>query len=150
MSVPGQAYDIVHTEEINGWKSLEFSLPHLIEESGEHVDNPRLPYVKNEYLVRYVEDGQADWFIINLPVQEHQSAVASRISCGHISCLLNRKKLYLVLDDTNGIGTLPQIASLILHNTGWSVGVCDMFLEADGQTEKVRSLKSDGKEGAYQ
>lgn len=91
-----------------------------------------------------------DWFIINLPSQEHQSAVVTRVKCGHVSCLLNRKKLYLVLDDTNGIGTLPEIASLILQNTSWAIGICDTFLEADGRTEKIRSLKSDGKEGAYQ
>lgn len=37
----------------------------------------------------------------------------------------------------------------ILAGTGWTIGTCPTFLESDGVTEKVRSLKSDNKEGAY-
>jgi hypothetical protein len=37
-----------------------------------------------------------------------------------------------------------------LATTGWKLGECDTFYEADGVTEKKRSIKSDGKLGAYQ
>lgn len=38
----------------------------------------------------------------------------------------------------------------ILKGTGWSLGNCDTFYEKDGKTEKVRSISSEGKAGAYQ
>lgn len=36
-----------------------------------------------------------------------------------------------------------------LGNTGWTLKYCETFYEADGVTEKVRSLKSENKRGAY-
>lgn len=109
-----------------------------------------MPFIQNEYLVRYTDGAFIEWFIINVPEWNHEQAATLDVTCGHISSLLNRRKLYLLLDDTNGIGTLPYLANLILQDSGWEVGECDIFLEADGDTVKVRSLKSDCKEGAYQ
>lgn len=114
------------------------------------MENFRIPFIQNEYLVRYQEGTFVEWFLINLPEWNHDQSATLEVTCGHISSLLNRRKLYLLLDDTNGIGKLPYLARLILQDTGWTVGTCDIFLEADGTTEKIRSLKSDGKEGAYQ
>ena len=148
--IQGQAYDVVYSEEINGWKEISFRIATMIEEDGKQVKNFRIEYVKNEYLVKYTDGDKEDWFIINLPAGAHDSSKYMVVTCGHISSLLNRKKLYLVLDDTNGIGTAPYLAALVLQNTGWEIGEVDVFLEADGQTEKVRSITSDGKEGAYQ
>lgn len=36
-----------------------------------------------------------------------------------------------------------------LLGTGWSLGACDTFCESDGATEKIRSMKTTGKCGAY-
>ena len=36
-----------------------------------------------------------------------------------------------------------------MKGTGWKRGVCDTFLESDGETEKIRSLSSNQKSGAY-
>lgn len=119
-SFPGSAYNIVLTEELNGWKSLSFTVPRWIDSDGKHVENPSLAYLKNEFLVRFQEDGFTDWYLITLPTDDHEKENILTISCGHISSLLNRKKLYLVLDDTNGIGTAQEIASLILLNTSWA------------------------------
>jgi hypothetical protein len=37
----------------------------------------------------------------------------------------------------------------VLAGTGWSIGFCEKFLERDGTAEKIRTLKSDEKRGAY-
>lgn len=71
-------------------------------------------------------------------------------TCNHVSSRLRTKKLYLVFDDTNGIGTCQDLVNTILYGTGWSLGSYDIFYEADGVTEKIRTLTSGGKEGAYQ
>ncbi len=36
-----------------------------------------------------------------------------------------------------------------LKNTGWRLGFCETFYDSDGVTEKIRSLKSESKRGAY-
>lgn len=64
--------------------------------------------------------------------------------------MLKTKNLYLVFDDTNGIGTIQYLIGRALTNTTWTLGVCDTFYERDGVTEKVRSISSEGKKGAYQ
>ena len=62
---------------------------------------------------------------------------------------LNKKNLYLTFDDENGIGTAEYLLRQVLENTGWQLGYCETFYEQDGKTEKVRSISSDGKRGAY-
>lgn len=56
----------------------------------------------------------------------------------------------MIFDDENGIGNITYLAQQALETTGWKLGECDTFYESDGKTEKVRTLRSDGKLGAYQ
>lgn len=91
-----------------------------------------------------------DWFIIHAPKKSKNSrAITNNVVCDHLSTILKTKNLYLTFDDTNGIGTIQYLMEQILKGTGWTLGVCDTFYERDGETEKVRSLKSEGKAGAY-
>ena len=55
----------------------------------------------------------------------------------------------MTFNDENGIGTIRYLMEQILKGTGWTLGICDTFYEKDGKTEKVRSLASEGKAGAY-
>jgi len=55
----------------------------------------------------------------------------------------------MTFDDENGIGTLQYLMEQVLKGTGWSLGVTDTFYERDGKTEKIRSISSEGKDGAY-
>lgn len=147
LSVPGQVYNIVYVKEINGWKTLSFVLPYMV--NGEK--NFRWDHIKNENLVRYVEDDEVEWFIINVPKRNRDKNGASiSITCDHISANLKTKSLYVEFNDENGIGTIEYLANQVLSGTGWSLGECDTFYENDGVTEKVRTLRSDGKVGAYQ
>ena len=63
--------------------------------------------------------------------------------------MLSKKNLFLSFDDTNGIGTAQYLLNQALENTGWTLKYCETFYESDGVTEKVRSLKSENKRGAY-
>lgn len=86
-----------------------------------------------------------------MPVYKHDGkAISTTISCDHISAVLKTKNLYLVFDDMNGIGTIRELAERALASTGWTLGHCDTFYESDGKTEKIRTIRSDGKLGAYQ
>ena len=143
----GQAYDIVYTNEINGWKTLSFHIPFVIDKKR----NFRWNFIRNEYLQRMKINDKADWFIIHSPKkQKNRKTISNAVTCSHLSSILKTKNLYMTFDDENGIGTLPYLMEQVLKATGWTLGSCDKLYERDGKTEKVRSLKSDGKAGAYQ
>ena len=87
---------------------------------------------------------------MNAPKSSHKGlAVSAAITCQHVCSLLSKKNLFLTFDDTNGIGTARYLLEQALQNTGWTLKYCETFYEADGVTEKVRSLKSENKRGAY-
>lgn len=95
-------------------------------------------------------DDHTDWFIIHSPKKTNNNrSITNTVVCDHLSTILKTKNLYLTFDDTNGIGSIQYLMEQILKGTGWTLGVCDTFYERDGKTEKVRSLKSEGKAGAY-
>lgn len=143
----GQAYDLCYVNEINGWQEVSFVLPYYV----DGVKNWRWDLIKNERQIRYKDSKKTEWFTINEPKQSHsKKTILSTITCDHLSASLKTKNLYLVFDDTNGIGKIHELASLALASTGWELGECDAFYEADGVTEKERSIKSDGKLGSYQ
>lgn len=142
----GQAYDITLRLELNGWKELDFSLPKLV--NGDY--NFRWDYVKSEYKVRLKMGDTEDWYIIQGPTSKHDGrSISNTVSCGHVSSNLKTKNLYMVLDDENGIGTIQYLIDKVLTGTEWTLGEYDTMLERDGVTEKIRSVKSDGKDGSY-
>ena len=146
LDAPGQAHNIVYVNELGGWKELTFRLPYV----AGRIPNFRWQYIKSELYVRLIVDGVTEWFTIHAPKKSRSAAgVSAAVTCSHISSTLKTRNLYLVFDDDNGIGTAPYLMEQILHGTGWTLGASDTFLESDGETEKIRSLKADGKMGAY-
>jgi hypothetical protein len=143
----GQACDLKMIHEDSGWKEISFTIPKEV--NGEH--NPLVGMLVNEYLL-VVDDGNyRDVFVISEANISHNNALKIiDAKCNHKASRLRMKKLYLVFDDTNGIGTCSELAETILQGTGWSLGTVDTFYEPDGITVKRRTLVSQGKEGAYQ
>lgn len=143
----GQAYGIIYTRELNGWQELNFNLPFMVNTKR----NFRWDYIKGEYLIRLDIGDKTEWFIIQKPKpSKNTRAILNNVTCPHISALLKTKNLYLTFDDETGIGPIDQLITRALSNTGWELGECDTLYERDGTTEKVRSLSSDGKKGAYE
>lgn len=142
----GEPYDIEHVDPIDGLKSITFTLPRTV--NGK--ENWRAAYMTNDYLLRWGVDGEFDWFVIDEPEDAHtgrKDVIA--VSASHIASLLNRKNLYGSFDDTNGIDTCGNLIAKALTGTGWALGECDTFYEADGTTEKIRSYTCNEKTGAY-
>lgn len=113
-------------------------------------ENFRWDFVRNDYLVRWMVGNKVDWYFISEPSQTKNNSINASVTCPHISTMLKTKNIYLEFDDENGIGTLQYLAEQILAGTGWTIGRSPRFLERDGVTEKVRSLKDSSKAGAYQ
>ena len=149
LNAEGQAFDIIYENEISGSQTLSFVLPYVI----DGRKNFRWDYIRAEFLVRLTVGDKKEWFVIDAPTKKKNNKTINKdVTCSHISTILKTKNLYKTFDDENGIGTLPYLMEEILKGTLWSFDDVnsDTFLENDGETEKIRSLMSDGKDGAYQ
>lgn len=175
IQLEGQAYNITHKEDIEGRQTLTFTIPYLIDlnmvsdqdaarygidkygegifsryDSGERLDqNFRWKLLQNEYLIRYTNGSRIEWFLATKPVKSKTAkAITGTCTCDDLASLLKTRNIYMTFDDENGIGTIEELMKKILTGTGWSLGHCDILYETGTQDEKIRSLSSDGKQGA--
>ena len=172
----GQAYDIKITEEQNGYHTLEFSIPFMVDAEkligsdieslyGEAIyginrfgaaknvrfKNYRWNYLNSDYQLRYTEDEKTMWFVASKPAKSKSSKkITGAVTCNGTESLLKTRNIYMIFDDENGIGNMKYLMDQILMGTGWSYDEdrSDTLYEKDGTTVKVRSLSSDGKQGA--
>jgi len=142
----GQAYNIDFIENKDGVNTLTFCIPYM---TGEE-ENVRWQFMKNEYLIRLYRNGkEPEWFVANKPVKKKaKDGIVGTVSCNGTPILLKTKNIYQEFDDENGIGTIRYVMEQILKGTGWHLGYCEVLMEADGETEKIRSLQATGNTGA--
>lgn len=147
---PGQAYNIEYTSDYEAWETLRFDMPYRLPDGSR---NHRWDFVVNEYLVRLTERDRNVWFIIHIPKKTRSDkAISESVTCTTLLSQLRTKQIYKEYDgDETGIDTLPNLATDILNGTGWTLDTTktDTFYEADGTTEKIRSLDMSGGVGAY-
>lgn len=174
----GQAFNIIVTEDSDGCHTLTFDLPYMLDRKvysyADMADvygtaifgyskfglkdtsrvsnrNFRWDFLESEFLIRYSNGDKNTWFVANKPQRAKSSKkIIGSATCAGYESLLKTRNIYLVLDDTNGIGTVAYLMPKILAGTGWTFDSAhsDIFYEKDGVTEKIRTLKSDGKKGA--
>lgn len=145
-NLTGQAYKIIiEMNRDDGVKTLSFQIPYMVDEE----ENFRWAFLKNEYQIRCIYNGKTEWFIAQKPVKhKEKGAIYGNVTCNGTEITLKKKNIYKEFDDTNGIGTLSELADKVIAGTGWSRGYTDTIYEADGTTEKIRSITSGGKQGA--
>lgn len=151
----GEAYDVEIKRELDGNKELSFTIPaRILDANGQWMDNPRRAYLRNEYIIRLTDSEEPekwDEYMLSEPTETRTGEVLEiEVSCEHVSKRLAQKNLFLTLEDTgSGVGTARELLTRILDGTGWKIGRMSAFLEADGKTEKVRTLTGSRKTGAY-
>lgn len=152
VELAGQAYDIVVTEEMNGYHTLNFSIPYMVNTSGsEYNRNFRWDYLKGDYLIRYTADDKIIWYVATKPVRKKSGKlIVGEVSCDGYESLLKTRNIYMDFDDTNGIGNMKYLMDQILMGTMWTYDEArsDILYENDGQTVKVRSMTSGNKQGS--
>lgn len=144
----GSAYNIKITKDVSGWKEMSFVLP-MRDDDGH--ENWRAQFIRNENKIYVKAEGEEeDVYLIKEPVGLHDSnKISVTVNASHISEELKTKNLYKYFDDGNGIGKCSDLIEKAIGGTGWTLGECDTFYEADGTTEKIRSYSCDSKTGAY-
>ena len=145
MSIPGQAFQIRYTRNSDGIDQISFNIPYMVEKEKSF----RWDFLKNEYLIRLYHNGKEVWFVANKPTKsKNKGELIGSVTCNSTAILLKTKNIYMEFDDENGIGTVDYLMNQILMGTGWSLGYCEALKEADGTTDKVRSLNVTGNTGA--
>lgn len=159
--ISGQATEVFIHCERNGFKELSFQLPSKCHTDEGEERNYRLDYLISDYRIKFqvIEDGNitTDWFLVSETKITHQAFSENyEIRAGHLSKLLNTKKLDLEFSDEEGnnTGTIDQIAAVILDGTGWHLRNVAKFYEDKkyGQPEdkeKVRSFNASTQTGAF-
>ena len=161
--VEGQAFEVYLHSQRNGFKELQFQLPSTCMGENGQERNYRLDYLISDYRIKVQKqkansnDIETDWFLISESKVTHQAFSENyEIRAGHISNLLNTKRLDLEFSDNEGnnVGTIGEIAATILEGTGWHLGQVAHFYEEkkynqSEDTEKIRSFNASVQTGAF-
>ena len=161
--IEGQAFEVYLHSQRNGFKELQFQLPSTCMGENGQERNYRLDYLISDYRIKVQKqkansnDIETDWFLISESKVTHQAFSENyEIRAGHISNLLNTKRLDLEFSDNEGnnVGTIGEIAATILEGTGWHLGQVAHFYEEkkynqSEDTEKIRSFNASVQTGAF-
>ena len=132
MSAPNRAFDIVLKENINGEKTLTFSIRHRYfdNEKGEIVENPFTQYLNNERKIKlYYKDTWYD-FILKECEETSEEYIFS-YTAKDLFALELAKVGYNVTFNTdlnNNQGTITELAKKTLEQTDWVVDEDDSDL----------------------
>lgn len=157
---PGAAHDLQVDRQLDGWKTLTFTMPY--QEDPSH-NNYRWSFIRNEYLVRVKKDDWINYFIIHTPKKRHNSkSVENSVTCSDICSTLKTRNLYKEFDgDKTGIGaisswtqsnTVPPLMAQVLEGSGWRFdeeNSVEIYEKSDPTQVKIRSFKSSAKAGCY-
>lgn len=138
---PGQITDIKVEYNKDEFTKLSFTMPvEIPDEDGELIDNPMWQFIRNEYMVRYIDGGKSDLFTLKVPVENDTGlSVDQTVTCIQIAEQLKRRGLVANWDATTG-NVLTHM-NKILAGTGWTAGTVDAFYEEDLH-EKTMELEN--------
>ena len=125
MESPNRAFDPVLTENINGEKTLTFSLAYKYydEYEGELVTNPFYSYLINERKVKLFYNNEWSEFVIK-ECEESSTENIFTYTAKELFSLELAKLGYNVTLNTelnNNQGTIIELAKQVLENTDWQV-----------------------------
>lgn len=138
---PIKAYDVSLKENINGERTLTFSIPRKYRDNGELLDNPFIGLLQAERKLKLrdgpayeisddlheltEEDSKEEWldFVIK-SIDEDKDSFVNSYTCKELFVNELGKNGWSVVLDTeleNNYGTLPELAEKVLEGSGWKV-----------------------------
>ena len=133
MTAPNRAFDVVLTENINGEKTLTFSLRHKFydDKLDELRDNPFLSYLTNERKVKLLYGDIWYDFIIKEIEETSEEYVFSYVAKDLFVLELSKVGYNVTFDKelNNNQGTIVELAEKTLEDTDWIVDKnnCDLL-----------------------
>ena len=125
MESPNRAFDPVLIENVNGEKTLTFSLAYRYydEYEGEIITNPFYPYLINERKVKLFYNNEWFEFLIKECEETSKENIFKYTAKELFSIELAKLGYDVVLDTSlnNNQGTIIELAEKVLKNTDWQV-----------------------------
>jgi phage minor structural protein len=116
-------YDLKRNTKLGNIPTLSLSLPYQINIRNKLVDNPAVQATKNRYLIKFVQDTTAEWYIIKAPSDiMGDSSDYKSIEAYGLAYELADKNLrsYSVVSKN-----ASQVLQDVLASTLWSIGTID-------------------------
>ena len=125
MESPNRVFDPVLTENVNGEKTLTFSLAfrYYDEFQGEMVENPFYPYLINERKVKLFYNNEWSEFLIKECEESSKENIFNYTAQELFSLELAKLGYDVTLDTSlnNNQGTVIELAKKVLEDTDWEV-----------------------------
>jgi phage minor structural protein len=139
-TIPGEVYNIQLEENVNSVCELKFIIPYQICVDGITEDNFRLQYIKNEMKVKLITDSnQIMWFRIKSQLEEHSESgiLLSNVQCKSLAYDLTKRNINVTYDES--VDNATNLMTLVLVNSGWTLGTVDVSLDAKFRTLRISS-----------
>ena len=125
MESPNRAFDVVLTENVNGEKTLSFSIAYKYfdETRGERVNNPFYPYLINERKLKLFYDNEWFEFLIKECDESSEDYIFKYTAKESFSLELAKLGYNVTLDTSlnNNQGSVIELAKKVLEDTDWEV-----------------------------
>ena len=147
LNTPTKAYNVTLKENVNGEKTLTFSLPRAYrDKDGELKDNPFLSFLTAERKLKLRDGAEYDFFDGNgefkpsklseedteerwtdyviKTIDEDKESFVNNYTCKEVYVNeLGKNGWSITLDSElkNNYGTLPELAERVLEGSGWTV-----------------------------
>ena len=125
METPNRAFNPVLTENVNGEKTLTFSIAYKYFDDfkGEMVENPFYPYLINERKVKLFYNDEWYEFLIKESDESSEEYIFDYTAKELFSLELAKMGYDVVLDTSldNNQGTIVELAKKVLENCDWEV-----------------------------
>jgi hypothetical protein len=130
MDTPIRAFEPKLVRNVNGTNTFSFSIyaKYYDGESGEMVDNPFVPYLTNESILKlkYLSKGEWKWldFIIKKIDESSNDYVFTYTAEDLFINELSKSGFSLTFDAEigNNTGTINELGALVLEGTDWQIG----------------------------
>ena len=163
LHTPTKAYNVTLKENVNGEKTLTFSIPRMYrDKNGELIDNPFLSLLTAERKLKfrdgeaYVceetedinkiinfqngEDDQEKWYdFVIKSIDEDRDKYVNNYTCKELYVNeLGKNGWSITLDEElmNNYGTLNELGKKVLEGSGWEIGT-DSFLPNERVAEPL-------------
>ena len=125
MDSPNRVFDPVFTKNVNGEKSLTFSLAFKYSDpyTGELIENPFIPFLINERKIKLFYDDEWYEFIIKNREEDSEKLIFTYTARELFSLELGKIGYAIDLNPelNNNQGTAIELAEKVLENTDWIV-----------------------------
>lgn len=125
------AYNVRYNKKISVVNELSFTIPTVIENNQELIDNPLIKKIKHRYVLKFVHNHVTEYFVINEINKDYNDSESVQYKAYGLGYLLSDKTIKGYEATSK---SLSEMLTDILDTSTWKVGYVDSFFDT-----KIRS-----------